>query len=337
MPNGIKYSVTQQTNSLKKGNFWIATGDVDKGPTSSTDYWSSVNPPSGGYTIYLNKGSNGPSIYTAANDAGLITVTKQISGTQYSTAADCMNWFATQTDKMVLNNNIPAVVTSSLSLYLDPNNSSSFPQTGTVWYDLANGLQFNAWGAQTPFQTVSGAKAFTFNNSGYWQCSSNTNLVNMGGNCTLIMWVYSPASSPNRASLFQKNGTVYQSYEQEIALTWENPTTMTYYSRYSPAYDYAYVNGVNSSSWNMVAIKLSTGLTSSPRTGFYSINGASWTSNYSSRSDTALIPAADIIIGSGYAGPVYNGSVGLVMCYNKMLSDAEIAQNFNATKSTYGL
>jgi len=337
MPNAIKYNVSAETLALKKGNFWIGTGDVGKGPTSSTGFYNGITPPSGGYTIYLNKASGGPSIYTATNDAQLITLTNQIAGASYTTANQCLNYFATQTDKMVLNNNLPTVVTDNLSMYLDANNVSSYPQTGTVWYDLANGLQFNAWGTQTPFETVTGAKAFTFNDSGYWQCSSNTNLVNMGGNCTLIMWLYSPSSSPSRRTIFQKNGTIYQSYEQEIAVTWENPSTMTYYSRYSPTYDYAYIFNINSSAWNMVALKMSTGLTSTSRTGFYSINGGSWTSWYETRSNTALVAAADIVIGSGYAGPVHNGSIGSVMCYNKMLSDAEILQNFNATKSTYGL
>jgi hypothetical protein len=335
MPNAIKYNTSAETLALKKGNFYIGTGDVSKGPTSSTGFYNGINPPSGGYTIYLNKANNGPSIYTVTSDAQLITLTNQIAGASYTTANQCLNYFATQTDKMVLNNNLPTVVTDNLSMYLDANNVSSYPQTGTVWYDLANGLQFNAWGTQTPFSTVSGAKSFTFNESGYWQCSSNTNLVNMGGDCTLIMWLYS-VSFPGRRTIFQKNGTVYASYEQEIAVTWENYNVMTYYSRYSD-YDYAYVNGIGENAWNMVALKMSTGLTPTPRTGFYSINGQSWISNYTSRSSTALIPAADIVIGSGYAGPVYNGSIGSVMCYNKMLSDAEILQNFNATKSTYGL
>jgi len=337
MPNPIKYSVSAQTLALKKGNFYIGTGDVGKGPTPTTGYWNGIDPPSGGYTIYLNKASNGPSIYTVTSDSQLINLTNSIAGASYTTVNQCLVYYAGQTDKMILNTNIPPVVTDNISLYLDVNNVSSYPQNGSVWYDLASGLQFNSQGAQTTYETVSGAKGFTFNDSGYWQCSSNTNLVNMGGNCTLIMWLYSPASSPSRRTIFQKNGTVYQSYEQEIAVTWEYPLQMSYYSRYSPAYDYAFINDINSSAWNMVALKMSTGLTSTSRTGFYSINGQSWVSSYFSRSDTALIAAADILIGSGYAGPVHNGTIGGVMCYNKMLSDAEILQNFNATKSTYGL
>ena len=72
MPNAIKYNVSAETLALKKGNFWIGTGDVSKGPTSNTGYYNGITPPSGGYTIYLNKANNGPSIYTVTNDAQLI-------------------------------------------------------------------------------------------------------------------------------------------------------------------------------------------------------------------------------------------------------------------------
>ncbi len=79
MPNAIKYSASAQTLALKKGNYWIGTGDVGKGPTSTTDYWNGITPPAGGYTIYLNKASGGPSIYTAANDSQLVSLTNTIS------------------------------------------------------------------------------------------------------------------------------------------------------------------------------------------------------------------------------------------------------------------
>lgn len=35
MPNAIKYNTSAETLALKKGNFYIGTGDVSKGPTSS--------------------------------------------------------------------------------------------------------------------------------------------------------------------------------------------------------------------------------------------------------------------------------------------------------------
>ena len=81
MPNAIKYNVSAETLALKKGNFWIGTGDVGKGPTSSTGFYNGITPPTGGYAIYLNKASGGPSIYTVNTEAQLTGLTNTISVT----------------------------------------------------------------------------------------------------------------------------------------------------------------------------------------------------------------------------------------------------------------
>jgi hypothetical protein len=81
MPNAIKYNTSAETLALKKGNFWIGTGDVGKGPTSSTGYYNGITPPTGGYTIYLNKETGGPSIYTVNTEAQLTGLTNTISVT----------------------------------------------------------------------------------------------------------------------------------------------------------------------------------------------------------------------------------------------------------------
>ena len=112
MPNAIKYNVSAETLALKKGNFWIGTGDVSKGPTSSTGYYNGITPPSGGYTIYLNKANNGPSIYTVTNDAQLINLTNSIAGTSYTTVAQCLSYYDSQTDKMIFNRDYPLIVTN---------------------------------------------------------------------------------------------------------------------------------------------------------------------------------------------------------------------------------
>jgi len=139
MPNAIKYNVSAETLALKKGNFWIGTGDVGKGPTSSTGYYNGITPPSGGYTIYLNKASGGPSIYTVTTEAQLTGLTSTIAGQTLTTSGACLNWFATQTDKMIFNIDYPAIVTSGLTLNLDAGFTPSYPTTGTTWYDVSSG------------------------------------------------------------------------------------------------------------------------------------------------------------------------------------------------------
>jgi hypothetical protein len=154
MPNAIKYNLSAETLALKKGNFYIGTGDVGKGPTSSTGYYNGITPPSGGYTIYLNKESNGPSIYTVNTEAQLTGLTSTIAGVPYTTSGQCLNWFATQNDKMVFNIDYPAIVTDGLVLNLDAGFTPSYPTTniyfsdlsGSVTYSIKNiGIPLNQW------------------------------------------------------------------------------------------------------------------------------------------------------------------------------------------------
>jgi hypothetical protein len=119
-------------------------------------------------------------------------------------------------------------------------------------------------------------------------------------------------------------------------MTWEVGSGLSYYSRYSD-YDYAGTEATVANTWTMISIKMSTGKTSVARTGYRSKNGSAWVQDYVSRSSTALVPSGDVVIGSGYAGTCYSGGIGTVICYNKMLSDAEILQVYNATKTYYGL
>ena len=72
MPNTIKYSTSGDTQSLKKGNFFIGVGDVPKGPSSRTNHWQGITPPTSGYTIYINSGSGSTAIMTPENDAKLV-------------------------------------------------------------------------------------------------------------------------------------------------------------------------------------------------------------------------------------------------------------------------
>ena len=77
MPNVIKYTTgTTPDGCLRKGDMSIGNNTADYG----LSFYTGVEPPTGGYTIYLNKATGGPSIYVANNDTELITLTNQIAG-----------------------------------------------------------------------------------------------------------------------------------------------------------------------------------------------------------------------------------------------------------------
>jgi hypothetical protein len=150
MSNPIKYTTGTETLALKKGNFYIGTGDVGKGPSDTTGYYQGPNVPSGGYVIYLNKegAPGGLSYHSAANDAQLISFTNNLAGQSYTTVNECLVYFASQTDKVVLNRDYEGIVTDGLILNVDAGFTPSYPRSGTTWTDLSlsgnNGTLINS-------------------------------------------------------------------------------------------------------------------------------------------------------------------------------------------------
>lgn len=208
MPNAIKYSVSTQTLALKKGNFWIGTGDVSKGTTGDTDYWNGITPPVGGYTIYLNKASQGPAIYVASNDAELITITNRIAGTNYTTTGECLNWFAQQTDKMVFNRNYESIVTNGLVLNLDADFVSSYPRLNTNWYDLSRRNSISILTNGPTYNSSDGLIALDGVND-YINCGNGSGLQ-ITGSITTETWVYltslTNSNDLNLLSKYSNNG-----------------------------------------------------------------------------------------------------------------------------------
>jgi len=183
MGNAIKYSLSGDTQSLNKGNFWIGVGDTGKGPTSSTSYWNGITPPASGYTIYLNRSNGVPSAYPISTNSQLISLTNSIGSQTFSTSTECLNWFATQSDKMAVNIDYPTIVTTGLSLNLDAGYTPSYPTTGTTWYDSSQtsiinlGLPLTSWYTIRSVVTdVTGTILPPFSGASVWSSVINTSL-----------------------------------------------------------------------------------------------------------------------------------------------------------------
>lgn len=146
MSNIIKYSGGTTPNSIKSGNFNVGVNNTS---TDLTGFFNGISPINGGYTIYIDKASGGPSIYSPKNDSELVSIVQKLGG-NVSTAADALVWINSQSNMTVLNNNYPSIVTDGLVLNLDAGFVSSYPKTGTTWRDLSgngnNGTLVNGVG-----------------------------------------------------------------------------------------------------------------------------------------------------------------------------------------------
>lgn len=326
MPNSIKYSTSPQTLALKKGNFWIGVNDVKKGSSSSSGYYTGVNPASyNGYILYLNKASGGPSIYDITSDDNLILLTNAIAGTTYTTRHQCLAYFAGQSDKLIVNKCYPPIVTDSLVFTIDPSFIPSYPESGSAIYDISpsanSGTLINDPIFNIEYLSFDGADDYvTFSST------TSLNLTNTGTISVLI----NPASltQGSFANLVAKNigGSANQ---QSYTLSWR---------QVSGAFLAEICGG--SGVYNSLYASLPTAANR-----WYNITFTWDGSNLSFYNNNILqaqlaqttscqVLSTDLTIGgytykgAGGAGEYFNGDIANVKIYNKALSPAEISQNY---------
>jgi hypothetical protein len=324
MPNAIKYSTSAQTLALKKGNFWIGTGDVGKGPTSTTDYYNGITPPSGGYTIYLNKASGGPSIYCPANDAALISLTNSIAGASYTTAAQCLDYFATQTDKMVFNADYPAIVTNGLILNLDAGFTPSYPTTGTTWYDVSSSVNNGTLTNGPTFSSANGGSIVFDGVDDYVNVPYDASKISFpNNNATICVWFNSsPAGDGYGCLVTQRSGNGFNTYVYQNKFYADGGGTQGVQSTTTIVKGTTYFGcAVYDKTNSLLKIYVN---------GNYETQ-ISYTGNIQ---DTFSIRLGNT---STFSDGPYPGNIYVAQVYNRVLSDSEVLQNFNATKSRFGL
>ena len=156
MPNGVKYSTTTPSGSLRKEN--VALGvNGNLGPTANTGFYSMPAPASGKYIINKVAASGVPNFFAPQNDTELIQFARNegATGANTGSAAAVLAWIATQPNLEAANFEYPNIVTDGLVLNLDAGFVGSYPTTGTTTYDLSgysnngtliNGVTFNTSG-----------------------------------------------------------------------------------------------------------------------------------------------------------------------------------------------
>lgn len=320
MPNPIKYSTVAQTLALKDGNFWIGTNDVPKGETSVTDYWNGITPPNGGYTIYLNKVSQGPSIYIATNDSELISLTNIIAGTNYSTVTDCLSWFLTQADKMVLNRDYEPIITDGLILNLDSGFYPSYPRSGTTWYDLSYNSYNGSFVNGPVYSSLNGGCIIFDGSNDYITVNSGSNILS-NVNYTKIAWFYVTnfatsnniisSSGGGQHAFWLAGGNKLQAGHNGNWSTIVSTTTLSLNTWYFGAVTFDTTTG-----WNLY------------------LNGSLESTSINSSTFTGT---GDISVGSFWQSNNFTGRISISQVYNRVLRSTEILQNFNAQKGRFGL
>lgn len=328
MANTIKYSTSPQTLALKKGDYWIGTGDVGKGPTSGTDYWHGITPLVNGYTVYVNKASQGPSIRVAKNDTELIRITNQIAAQSYTSVTQCFNYFQTQSDKMVVQRDYESIVTDGLVLNLDAGFLPSYPQNGSSWYDLSsegnNGTLVNGVG----YDSGSGGNLTFDGVNDAVQLGNASNIIgSFQSEITVNTWLKS---------------NVVNVYKKIITSTTSGANTIQgIYLSIGPSPFNLYLGIQTNVSRKFAAY--TTNISTSDYSNICGTYDGSYIRLYLNGTQVAItshsgyIGNGGIMRISGYDNgtEIWDGNISNLSIYNRALSSDEIAQNYNAQKDRF--
>ena len=232
------------------------------------------------------------------------------------------------------------IVNDGLVLYLDAGNDNSYPGSGTTWTDLSGN---NNTGTLVNGPTYSSANggSIVFDGSNDHisipsQFDAQAPLTGYGSFTgadtnafSLEIWIKTTQISGTTAIsapavIGRDNGDI-----------WANLTLYNGYIYYTH-YDNAWVDNLKSTTmvsnglWHQVVYVNNTN-----ETGTIYIDGINEVSGSSSLSGTNYF--SPDYIGRGYSGQYYQGNISSCKFYDKSLSAAEISQNFNATRSRYGI
>lgn len=236
------------------------------------------------------------------------------------------NYDALSTRYSGLNN-----VTSNLVLYHDPASSLSYPGTGTTITDLSgNGL------TGTMSNITHTSPYFAYNGTSSQVTVADNALLEPGsGSWTMEAWVYLSNTSGGKVILGKFDpggGSQDVSYSMRIS----NANAFAQMGDGSGNYINSTSYTMSLNTWTQIVYVWKNGATKTLETY---INGASIGSvNHSLNS--ILNTSADLYVGS-YNGGEYsqwmNGRIGVTRLYNSALTSAEVQQNFDATRSRYGI
>lgn len=229
----------------------------------------------------------------------------------------------------------PSIATSGLVFYIDAARTTSY-SGGSSWNDISgSGLNLTAGGS---FPTFTGGNAFSFNGtSHYIQNATTGSPINITNNLTIEAWI---------------NMAAWQDYGSIIVVGTGSGEQWSLNSQNSQRSGAGTANGLSFGSnwpgtWYMVSPTAAVSINNWYCIHLtYASNAVTWYINGSYNSSMGLgvnpltaVSGSYVTLGANIPGGIeyFNGKIGNVKVYNRVLSSGEITQNFLAHRLTYGI
>lgn len=222
----------------------------------------------------------------------------------------------------------PSIVTNGIVCYIDAANSKSYPGSGTTWTNLVSGTN-NATLVNSPTFNSTAPQSFTFDGTNdYITLGTFFNYQSF----TISFWINTGATQPAYSNIFDVN----HSGSQGVVIQQNNLDTNSYYFVPIDA-----SGGISQAFFTLtpnVWTNITFTFTPSDRSIAY-INGAfsSQGALANNRNIAYVSPLLDIGRWIGGNSRFWSGKIANFMAYNRVLTAAEVSQNFEALRGRYGI
>lgn len=329
------------TNSFNLGTTKRGTIALNTGTnlTSGFNWWNGVDVSATQYLIYSDTFSQGqatiatarPTAWTTPdlNDSSLLalinTLPDRVGQNVFTDINVALQWLEDSEKYFLIKGGYNNIVTSNLVVNLDAGWANSYPGTGTNWNDLT---------ASNIDGTLVNGAGFSTSGGGSIDLDGTDDYVNLGNfftyqNFTIGLWVNPDGSQQTYADIIDNNHRGDQNWVLQ-----QNVSNLN-------QYEFAVFGSAGQTSlsglftlttdeWVYLTFTFDGTNLRSYRNGVRFSTGAALgtTINYNSQ---------NFYMGTwGGGGRYWNGQYGMLHVYNTALTDAQVLQNFNATKSRFG-
>ena len=215
------------------------------------------------------------------------------------------------------------IVTNNLVLHLDAGNSSSYSGSGTTWTDLSGQSNNGTLVGGTGYSSDDGGVLVFDGTDDYVVTGSD--MFNANADFTVSIWLFMDDNSVQRAFIadVDNSQSLFLRYNNGIQVVNSNTAVLGSFSS----------STLLTNTWYNIT------LTRSSNTYTLYVNGNSVSSLYGISQNFTHSPTTIGANNNNSPPPAYknafDGKIAQVFAYNTALSDSDVQQNFDATKSRY--
>ena len=233
----------------------------------------------------------------------------------------------------------PKIVTDGLVLCLDAANTKSIVSGSTIWNDLSRGGNNGTLISGVTFNSGNGGSV------GFDGVDDYVNIINpsvlQSQNFSISVWINPSTATNVITSLIDYDHA--STLRQGWVIQSQDATTNRYYyfvywdgTNFQPS---AGAPGMGIQTTNFIWQNLTYIKNGTSVVGY--LNGVQLYTATTSNATISYLPNRNLTIGKVISTTVgnrsYNGKVSTTQIYNRALSAAEVLQNYNATKTRFGL